>query len=345
MQFSKSTGYALHALVHLARAYAKSEGNLSIKQLAEMLGVSESYLSKIMSKLRKDGMVRSVTGITGGYELVKSAEEISFLDVISVIEGRQQLYECAGYNPDQHRLFQQTTSAYGHKNQCLIEKVMAGAEEQMSKYLQNHSIQWVLDNVLLSSTKMHDLDSAERRKFMPPEELLNLVSIEAHDTIVDLGAGTGYLALPAARLTTGKVIAVDRNPQMLEVIQERIQEQAIKNLETIQGLIEEIPLADSMADVVIASLVLHEVNHLEKGLKEVHRVLNKNGRFLCIEFEPRESSDGSPRISATNLESALNKSGFMVSKLDYPEGSIYVLLASKTADCNTDADEPSFPDK
>lgn len=60
MQYSKSTDYALHALIHLANA--ERHQNVGIKSLSEMLGVSESYLSKIMSKLRQDGIVRAVPG-------------------------------------------------------------------------------------------------------------------------------------------------------------------------------------------------------------------------------------------------------------------------------------------
>ena len=58
MQFAKSTDYALHALVHLAKS--EGEYNIGIKELSDMLDVSESYLSKIMTKLRKDGIVRAV---------------------------------------------------------------------------------------------------------------------------------------------------------------------------------------------------------------------------------------------------------------------------------------------
>lgn len=62
MQFSKSTGHALHAIIHLARAEGHHVG---IKEVATLLGVSESYLSKIMSKLRQDGIVRAMTGASG----------------------------------------------------------------------------------------------------------------------------------------------------------------------------------------------------------------------------------------------------------------------------------------
>lgn len=87
----------------------------------------------------------------------------------------------------------------------------------------------------MSAEKMHDLDSPERRKILPPKDLLILASISPNDTVVDVGAGTGYFTLPAVKLTTGKVIAIDVNSKMLEYIQEKAQEQGVMNLTVMTG--------------------------------------------------------------------------------------------------------------
>lgn len=148
MQFSKSTDYALHALIHLA--HSDRQNHVGIKELSAMLGVSESYLSKIMSKLRQDGIVRAVPGVNGGYELARPAGEITFLDVIHVIEGRQQLFECSNLNSQQHRLLSEECTVRQdhdeHKHgECLVKKVMDGAEQHLYQYLQEHTIQSVLN--------------------------------------------------------------------------------------------------------------------------------------------------------------------------------------------------------
>lgn len=151
MQFSKSTDYALHALIHLA--HSESRNNIGIKELSATLGVSESYLSKIMSKLRQDGIVRAVPGVNGGYELARQAEQITFLDVIQVIEGRQQLFECSNSKSQQHRLLADEGAAQREqerpgKSECLVEKVMVGAEQHLHQYLREHTIQTVLDEAI-----------------------------------------------------------------------------------------------------------------------------------------------------------------------------------------------------
>ena len=67
----------------------------NIKKIAEMHNLTDTYLSKIFSKLRKSGIVRSTPGIKGGYELAKNPEDISFWDVIEAIEGSSYFFQCA----------------------------------------------------------------------------------------------------------------------------------------------------------------------------------------------------------------------------------------------------------
>ncbi|WP_135557426.1 Rrf2 family transcriptional regulator [Paenibacillus cymbidii] len=150
MQFSKSTDYALHALLHLG--LAERRNNVGIKELAATLGVSESYLSKIMSKLRQDGIVRAMPGVNGGYELARPAEQITFLDVIQAIEGRQTMFVCSNTESQQHHMLTEPAKEQHERQrprrgngECLIEKVMFGAERQLHRYLQEHTIQTVLD--------------------------------------------------------------------------------------------------------------------------------------------------------------------------------------------------------
>lgn len=83
-------------------------------------------------------------------------------------------------------------------------------------------------------------------------------------------------------------------------------------------MIEAIPLADGMADVVIASLVLHEVKSLSQALREIHRILKKDGRFLCVELEPKQNLMKVPRISSESMERALNQEEFRVIKRFFP---------------------------
>lgn len=122
MKYSKATNYALHTMLFLA--VATPEKHVGVHQLAERQEVSTTYLSKILTKLVKAGMVESVTGANGGYKLRPDWESISFLDIIQAFEGPTSLFDyCLDHNPE-----------------CLIKKVMISAEERMLNELKHQKI-------------------------------------------------------------------------------------------------------------------------------------------------------------------------------------------------------------
>ncbi len=142
MQFSVGVEYALHSMFYMVAV--PTGKTVGIKELAELNSLTESYLSKIFTKLRKGGLVRSVTGVKGGYELAKSPTEISFWDIIEAIEGPSHMFQCA-------EIRQQSKFAKGFEFKrecpCLIKVVIHEAEELMRENLRGKSLQWLFDEV------------------------------------------------------------------------------------------------------------------------------------------------------------------------------------------------------
>lgn len=68
---------------------------VGIKDLAAFQGVSETYLSKVYTKLRKSGIVKSIPGVNGGYELARIPESITFWNIVEAVEGKTPLFQCA----------------------------------------------------------------------------------------------------------------------------------------------------------------------------------------------------------------------------------------------------------
>lgn len=85
MRISSKGRYALAAIVYLADKYESGE-NIAILNISESLGISKVYLEQIFSALRKSGIVNSVKGPQGGYQLSKPPIELSVFDVLSVTE-------------------------------------------------------------------------------------------------------------------------------------------------------------------------------------------------------------------------------------------------------------------
>src|SRR6478752_1530243 len=92
MQYSIGVEYGLHCLVYLIDI--PPDSTIGIKELSAFQGISETYLSKIFSKLTKAGIVSSVPGVKGGYKLAKSPEDISFWDVVEAVEGATPIFQC-----------------------------------------------------------------------------------------------------------------------------------------------------------------------------------------------------------------------------------------------------------
>ncbi|MDQ6597917.1 class I SAM-dependent methyltransferase [Bacillus salipaludis] len=179
---------------------------------------------------------------------------------------------------------------------------------------------------------MKSLDMPERKEALPPEKLLQLLPIKEKDILLDLGAGTGYFSIPAAKMTKGTVYALDLEPEMLAELQSRIDLQGSVNIQLIEGSIEDIPLSFDTIDGVIASLVLHYVNPVSRVLNKIRRVLKPGGYLLCFEWEKKESSLGPPlhkRISSSDMEKAIVESGLTIIKRVFPKDFLYIFIAKK----------------
>ncbi|MFV0516437.1 MAG: RrF2 family transcriptional regulator [Aminipila sp.] len=153
MQFSVGVEYAIHSLFYMI--CIPTGKTVAIKELAELNGLTETYLSKIFTKLRKGGIVRSVSGVKGGYELAKGADEISFWDIVESIEGSSYMFQCAEIR--QNNIFGKNDMVVDQTKKmdkfdkpcpCLIKVVMVDAEEQMRNYLREKSLQWLFDHVI-----------------------------------------------------------------------------------------------------------------------------------------------------------------------------------------------------
>ncbi|MGF1671682.1 MAG: arsenite methyltransferase [Balneolaceae bacterium] len=106
-------------------------------------------------------------------------------------------------------------------------------------------------------------------------------TIRRGDTVVDLGSGAGNDCFVARQETgnSGRVIGIDMTEEMVEKAKSNASKLKYDNMEFIVGDIEEIPLEDSVADVVISNCVLNLVPDKVKAFAEIFRILKKDGRF------------------------------------------------------------------
>jgi Rrf2 family protein len=123
VKYSQATNYALHTMLYLVALPLGT--TIGVQQLAALQGLSPTYLSKILTKLVKAGMIESTPGINGGYKLTRNKADLSFLEVIQAIEGTASLFHC--------------DDGEDHQG-CFIQGVMTHAEHVMEDYLKERKL-------------------------------------------------------------------------------------------------------------------------------------------------------------------------------------------------------------
>ncbi|MDZ5471264.1 methyltransferase domain-containing protein [Bacillus sp. 31A1R] len=142
--------------------------------------------------------------------------------------------------------------------------------------------------------KADKLIDPKRKELFTPESVIELLNIKGSDLVADLGAGNGYLTLPIAKETQGTVYAVDIEPQMLDLLKERANNEGITNIQYTVSNLENIDLPDDSIDKAVVAFVLHEVSDLKKVLSEFKRILTSGSKLLVLEWEAIETEIGPP---------------------------------------------------
>ncbi len=90
-RMSKKIDYAVLSVAHLCQADNRSA---SAKEIANHFNISVSFVANILKQLTRAGLLNSVRGVMGGYELARTPEEISVGDLIKALEGEFYLADC-----------------------------------------------------------------------------------------------------------------------------------------------------------------------------------------------------------------------------------------------------------
>lgn len=105
-------------------------------------------------------------------------------------------------------------------------------------------------------------------------------------TILDIATGTGDLAIEALKKFPGaNITGVDISMKMLEVGREKIRKKNLQDhIKLIQADSENLPFKDESFDAVTVAFGVRNFEHLTQGLKEIYRVLQKDGKAVILEF-------------------------------------------------------------
>jgi precorrin-6B methylase 2 len=130
------------------------------------------------------------------------------------------------------------------------------------------------------------LERPEREAEERPSVLLQSLQIRAGDMIADIGAGSGYLSLPLARLTgpSGRVYAVDIQQEMIDLLSRKLAAQAVTNVAPVLGTLTNAQLAPASIDLAILVDVYHEFSYPFEMMQSICRALKPGGRVVFVEY-------------------------------------------------------------
>ena len=142
-------------------------------------------------------------------------------------------------------------------------------------------------------------------------------AIKSGDTVVDLGSGAGNDCFIARSEVgdSGRVIGIDFSPEMIAKAWTNNAKRGYSNIEFLEADIEDMPLEDNSADVVVSNCVLNLLPKKDKIFKEVYRILKPGGR-ICVSdvvlngVFPKEFTDNAAMYAGC-ISSAIQREAYL----------------------------------
>ena len=129
------------------------------------------------------------------------------------------------------------------------------------------------------------LERIERQEEEQPDQAVAAMGLKASDTVADIGAGTGYFSFRMSHwVPEGKVLAVDIQRQMLDIIHRKMADAGVTNIEPVLGRIDDPNLPENAVDVALMVDAYHEFSHPREMMEALVRALRPGGRVILLEY-------------------------------------------------------------
>ena len=166
---------------------------------------------------------------------------------------------------------------------------------------------------------IRSLEDPGRDEWQKPEEVVEKLTLQPGNSVVDIGAGSGYFTVRFARAVgpTGKVYAVDIDREMLAYVKNRAEKEHLQNIQTVLADAHDPKLAPSSTDLIFICDTLHHISGRAKYYPLLAHALRPGGRLVNIDFEKRDLPLGPPlsmKIDKGDMAKEAEAGGFRFSQ-------------------------------
>ncbi|MCB1189495.1 MAG: metalloregulator ArsR/SmtB family transcription factor [Leptospiraceae bacterium] len=225
-------------------------GTLNVNEVQEVLKMGQSRVSRHLKILENADLIVSQREGTWIYYKLKESPTFGYGLL-------QYLFSCKNEIP------------YGERDKSNTLNILQKRQESSNRFFNQIGKNWEkIQNNVLNPEVYRD-------------RILSLLP-ETVKLSIDLGCGPGGL-IPFLLTKSEKVIGVDVSQKMLTEAKSKFQEDP--RVEIIESNIEHLPLSEEIANVAIASMVLHHVSNPLLVMNEVYRVLQSEGLLFIIELK------------------------------------------------------------
>lgn len=130
------------------------------------------------------------------------------------------------------------------------------------------------------------LERPEREKEEKPRLLMELLDLKPGMVVADIGAGSGYHTRRMAKAVApeGRVLAVDIQPEMLQILTNKLSAEGVHNVTPVLGQIDDPKLPQESVDLVLMVDVYHEFSHPYEMMQGIVKGLKPDGRVVFVEY-------------------------------------------------------------
>ncbi|MBE9104872.1 class I SAM-dependent methyltransferase [Nostoc cf. edaphicum LEGE 07299] len=188
------------------------------------------------------------------------------------------ILSCSLLNPS--LTAQAATGAMSTTGYAVYEQRLIHSPDGIGKYYMGREIAQVM-----GYTGAGWLERPSREREEQPSKVVSLLNLKPNDVVADIGAGTGYLSFRIAPLlTTGKVLAVDVQPEMLEIIELFKKEKNITNVESVLATLSDPNLPSESIDLALMVDAYHELEYPQEVMQGIVKALKPGGRVVLVEY-------------------------------------------------------------